>query len=135
MHNNKSRIDTYKTIYNVDLVVANKYSSIEELNKLYKTVNDDDITEDFFDSIATTVNCRNRETNAYVILVRYNHDSTDKTVDKKIDFINTISHEAGHVVLDIYTKIEQQVCTCSSEMFCYLLGWVSECIYKTLTAK
>ena len=42
---NKSIIDTYETIYNVDLVVANRYTTIDQLNKTYCNVNQEDLTD------------------------------------------------------------------------------------------
>lgn len=56
-------------------------------------------------------------------------------INKDVDLINTISHEAGHVALDIYLYMEQDLCQCSTEPFCYLVGYAGECIYKTLKNK
>lgn len=131
----KSIIDTYTTIYYVDIVVANKYATLEELKELY-TYSDDTELDDFItDADCTTARCIRKSDGKAIILVKFNHLSNVKGIDKKLDFINAIPHEAGHVVLDIYEKIDQNVCNCSPEPFCYLLGYVAECIYKTWSKK
>lgn len=130
---NKSIIDVYPTIYNVDLVVANKYTTIERLNKVYCDVNKEDLIDDT--SVAYTERGYNRKTNRPVIIVRYIRQS--KWVeDKKTDLVNTAAHEALHVCMYIYSKIEEDVYkNDSNELFAYLIGWVTECIYKTWTKK
>lgn len=130
---NKSIIDVYPTIYNVDLVVANKYTTIEQLNKVYCDVNNEDLTDDT--SIAYTEKGYNRKTNRPVIIVRY-VKSAKWVEDKKTDLVNTAAHEALHVCMYIYSKIEEDVYkNDSNELFAYLIGWVAECIYKTWTKK
>lgn len=130
-----SIIDTYTTIYFVDIVVANKYTTLEELRELY-TYSDGALLDD---SIITPdcscLTCKRISDNKDVILIKYNRDSSIKGIDKTIDLINTVCHEAGHATLDIYAHMGQDVCNCSSEPFCYLLGYIAECIYKTLTKK
>lgn len=131
---NKSIIDVYPTIYNVDLVVANKYTTIEQLNKVYCDVNKEDLTDGT--SIAYTERGYNRKTNRPVIIVRYIGQSTWCPEDKKLDLINTAAHEALHVCMDIYSKIGEDVYkNDSNELFAYLIGWITECIYKTWTKK
>ena len=135
--NNKAIIDTYSNIYPVDLVVANKYVTLEQLQELYdygdKQELDCNITDP--NSNATTTCVRRKKDEKSCILVKYNNNDCSKSVDKKTNFISTVCHEAGHVVLDIYEYIRQNICNCSPEPFCYLLGWATECIYKTLTKK
>ena len=104
---NKPIIDVYPTIYNVDLVVVNKYVTIEKLNKTYETVEHTDIVDD--KCIAYTQIGYNKKTNQPVIIVRYCKDSKSTTTDKKLDLINTCAHEALHVCMDIYTKIGEKV--------------------------
>ena len=104
---NKPIIDVYPTIYNVDLVVVNKYVTIEKLNKIYETVEHTDIVDD--ECITYTQIGYNKKTNQPVIIVRYCKDSKSTTTDKKLDLINTCAHEALHVCMDIYTKIGEKV--------------------------
>lgn len=128
----KSRIDTYETIYYVDLVVANQYTTLEELKKLYIYSDETELDEQIMDTTASTSTIRRRSDGKDCILVKYNGYAGLKCVDKKTDLYNTIAHEAGHVCMDIYDHMRQNICPCSQEPFCYLLGWVTQCIYKTL---
>ena len=128
----KSRIDTYETIYYVDLVVANQYTTLEELKKLYIYSDGVELDEQIMNNICSTSTIRRKSDDKDCILVKYNGYVDIKFVDKKIDLLNTIAHEAGHVCIDIYDHMRQNICSCSQEPFCYLLGWVTQCIYKTL---
>lgn len=132
--NSRAIIDTYTSIYPVDLVVANKYVTLEELKELYVYSDDLELDEEVTNCDASTCTVKRKSDNKFCLLVKYNHPAKHIT-DKKLDFINTCSHEATHVALDIYEFIHQQVCNCSSEPFCYLQGWATECIYKTLSKK
>jgi hypothetical protein len=105
---------------------------MEQINKLYRPVKGD-VFEDS-DCIAFTNVGYNIKTNTPVIIVKYVHDSNVVGVDKKIDLINTCAHEALHVCMRIYSKIGEEVFKDdSNELFAYLLGWVTECIYRTWT--
>lgn len=132
MKNKKSIIDVYPTIYDVDIVVANKYTTIEQINKRYKTVDDKDFEDN--ESIAFTQPGYDRKTNKAVIVVKYNREYNVKGIDKKLDLVNTCAHEALHTCMLIYSKIGERVFKeDENELLAYLLGWVTECIYKTLT--
>ena len=132
---NKSIIDTYTTIYYVDIVVANKYATLEELKELYVYSDGVELDNAIMSNICTTSTCTRKSDNKSVVLIKYNKDSEIKGTNKTLDLINTVCHESGHAVLDIYEHMSQQVCNCSPEPFCYLLGYVAECVYKTLTKK
>ena len=128
----KSIIDVYPTVYNVDLVVANKHTTIEQINKRYKTIEDKDFEDDT--CICFTQPGYDRKTNGAIILVKYNHPYEIVGIDKRVDLVNTCAHEALHVCMRIYSKIGEEVFKDdSNESLAYLLGWVTECIYKTLT--
>lgn len=130
---NKAIIDVYETIYNVDIVVANRYTTIEQLNKTYSNINNEDLTDS--SAIAYTEAGYNRKTNKPVIIVRYVKECR-WPVDKKLDLVNTAAHEALHVCMDIYSKIGEDVYkNDSNELFAYLIGWITECIYNTWTKK
>lgn len=131
----KSIIDTYSTIYFVDIVVANQYATLEELQELYKFPDGDELDNSILDCECTTSTIRRKEDSKDCILVKYNRPTRIKSIDKTVDFINTISHEATHVALDIYEHMNQNVCFCSPEPFCYLQGYAAECIYSTLVKK
>lgn len=131
----KSIIDTYTTIYYVDIVVANEAVTLEELKDLYVFSDGVEIDDTVTKQLCTTSTCRRKEDGKDVILIKYNRDCDIKGINKKLDLINTVCHEAGHAVLDIYDHMNQNICNCSPEPFCYLLGYVGECIYNTLTKK
>lgn len=131
----RSIIDVYETIYSVDIVVANKHSTLEQLKKLYVYSDGCILDEQITEAVCTVSTCKSILNEKDVVLVKYNYDNKAKGIDLKADFINTICHEAGHVTLDIYNRIRELVDTNNQEMFCYLLGYAGECIYKTLTKK
>lgn len=134
VNNRIAIIDTYSSIYPVDLVVANKYTTLEELKELYIYSDGVELDEQIMDCDATTSTIKRKSDNKFCILVKYNHPAK-YVCNAKLEFINTCSHEATHVALDIYEFIHQNVCNCSPEPFCYLQGWATECIYRTLTRK
>lgn len=127
-NNNKARIDVYDTIYDIDLVVANKYVSIEDICKDYIYSNGEEI-EDFPNYTATTCTVKNKHTKRCCILVRYHKAPSDKSLDEFLDIINTAAHEAFHVMDGIYEacSIEYK----ESENPAYFIGWITECILKT----
>jgi hypothetical protein len=128
----KSIIDIYPTIYNVDIVVANKYTTIAQINKHYETVDHNDFLDD--KALAFVQPGYNKKTNRAIILVKHCNDYDVLGIDKKADLINTCAHEALHVCMRIYSKIGEEVFKDdSNELFAYLLGWVTECIYRTWT--
>ena len=110
--NSKAIIDTYTNVYPVDLVVANKYVTLEELKELYVYSDNLELDEEVINGDASTCTVKRKSDNKFCILVKYNHPSKYIT-DKKLDFINICSHEATHVALDIYEFIQQRVCNCS----------------------
>lgn len=129
-------IDTYKTIYSVDIVVANKHTTIEDLRENYTYFDGAEIDNSIEDGIATTARCKNKNNNRYTVLIKYNHDNIISDVDLRLDFINTVSHEAVHVALDIMSFIGQDLDKDgSNEYFTYLVGYAAECIYNTWTKK
>ena len=131
----KAIIDTYETLYDIDIVVANRQVSLDKLRKLY-TYGDGVMLDDFIaDGLATTAIVKRISDNKTCILIKDNKATDVKSIDKKLDHINTIAHESLHAVLDIYNIIDQKICTCSQEPMCYLIGYIAECVYKTLTKK
>ena len=135
MTKKKKHIDTYETPYDVHIVIANEAVTLEDLQKKYKYCNDKELHDDFTQFIATTARCTDKATGRNVVLIKYNHSSRFKDVDKKLDFINTVSHEALHAALDIYAYIGQDVDVNNNESLAYFIGWISERIYKTWTKK
>lgn len=128
----KSRIDIYETIYNVVLVVANQYTTIEEIREIVEYTDGEEIDDEIMVGCANVTMCRRKSNKMDALLVKYNHIIDIQGVNKTLDLINTVSHEAGHVALRIYQHMDQEVYNDSQEPFCYLLGWAAECIYKTV---
>lgn len=129
-------IDTYSTIYNVDIAVANKEVTFKDLQKKYKYPDDSELVENDDNPIAYAERLVDKNTGHAVILIKYCRDNDVKGVDKRADFINTIAHEATHAAMYIYSKIGEKVFVDdSNELLSYLIGWISECIYKTWTKK
>ena len=130
----KSRIEEYYSdIYDVYLVVANEYTTLEQLRKRYKHPNEEELSEQLLEGSAATSTAIDKKTDASVLIVKYNRHPRNKTLNKKTTLVNICSHEAVHVALDIYEMLGQNVCFCTPEPFCYLQAWAAECIYKTLT--
>jgi hypothetical protein len=129
--NKVSRIESYDTIYGVVLIVANQYATIEEIREIVEYLDGSEMDDGVMDNCANVTICKRKSDGKDCVFVKYNCDCGYAS-NKKVDFINTVSHEAGHVALRIYEHMDQNVCFCSSEPFCYLLGWAAECIYKTI---
>lgn len=133
---NKTIIDTYPTLYDVDLVVVNKYTTVEQLDKLYKYANGNSIDKGIRDGVASTSICIRKSDNKYCVLVCWNADLPRYKVNNKKEYmINTIAHEACHVALDIYDYIQEDAKADCSEPFSYLVGWIAGCIYATISKK
>jgi hypothetical protein len=135
MTNNK-RIDTYKTVYEVYLVVAGKDVTLEELKELYTYSDGVELDDGITQGYASTSRCKEKKTGRYVVLVKLNNISTIKGIDKKIWLINTAAHEAVHTAMDMCAFVAQRVePNDDNEHLAYLIGWSTECIYKTWTDK
>lgn len=130
----KAIIDTYETLYDVDIVVANKHVTLEKLQKLY-TYPDGVVLDDYIiDAMATSAIVKRISDNKTCVLIKDNRETSIKSKDKKADRINTIAHESLHAVFYIYENImDQKLCACSQEPACYLIGFIAECVYKTLS--
>lgn len=46
---------------------------------------------------------------------------------KKDMDINTITHEASHVAIDIFTELSIGLNDSNQEAFAYFIGWVAKC--------
>ena len=130
----KGIIDVYyNEIYEVYLAVANENVTLKQLQDKYSFSDGVELTGGILDGSCATLSCKDKKTDAIVILVKYNHKSYDKARERRTELVNVVSHEATHVALDTYKLCAQNVCFCSPEPFCYLQAWAAERIYKTLT--
>lgn len=137
MNKNKSYIDTYKTIYPIDIVVANRYATLKELQELYTYHNGEELDERMMSNsdIITTTKAKRKSDGKCISLIKYIQPNNIKSIDLRADFVNSCAHEAVHVALDTYEFIGEDVCLAHQEPFAYFVGYITECIYKTLKKK
>lgn len=133
--NKKSRIDYYETPYEVYFAVANKYTTLEELQEIF-TYSDGEELDDHFlhdsdghDYQGVTVSVKRKSDNRQFILVKY-ITGTSVKVDKLLDIINLADHEACHVVLDLYKIIGHNVNLDEQEQFAYEKSYITTLILK-----
>ena len=133
----KKYIDTYNTVYGVDIVVVNKNVTLKELRETYCYSNGEELNDSIKDAAACTARCKNKKTNRYCSLIVHNHDSLFKDADKRTDLINTAAHEALHSALDILTYAGEESINPNdpNETLAYFVGWITEKMYKTWTKK
>lgn len=134
--NNKKHIEVLHTVYEVDIVIANKYVTLEDLKKKYAYYDGVELDNDITASQASTARCIDIKTNRPVVLIKYNCDSSIKGVNKKLDLINTASHEATHAAMYIFSYVREFINTDqSNESLAYLIGWITQHTYEIWTKK
>lgn len=128
-------IDIYETIYGVDIAVCNKNCTDKDIINNFLTSNDKEITEEYLSASPTlnaysfrAINKHNRHT---TFIVRILKVFGNNKLEKDTDLINTIAHEAMHIVLDTFDKISEVVSVEVQEPYAYYIGWICECIYKS----
>ena len=129
-------VDKYNTVYSFDVYVVLNPSK-DELDKLFKWSESDNIkSEKNDDSIYDE---KNKKYSAYscigvidksngrrCFVVIINSLGTDELFD-----INTVSHEAFHITMDLLDACDMQYSEDNCEAYAYLQGYITECIYKT----
>lgn len=128
----KKRLDIYKTQFDIDLVVANKYVTLEELKEKYKWVDNTELDDRILKGCGCTGACIDKETEAFVILVKYNRTLKRKDIDKFLDVIDTAVHEGMHALLNIYNECSINIHYDNQEPVCYDAGKIVTNILKTL---
>ena len=128
-------IDIYETIYDVDIAVCNKKCTDKDIINNFLTSDDKEITEEYLSASPTlnaysfrAINKRNRHTTFVVRILKV---FGNNKLEKDADLINTIAHEAMHVVLDTFDKIGEVISVKVQEPYAYYIGWICECIYKS----
>ena len=136
MNKKKMIVDKYNTVYSFDVYVVLNPSK-DELDKLFKWSESDNIkSEKNDDSIYDE---KNKKYSAYscigvidksngrrCFVVIINSLGTDELFD-----INTVSHEAFHITMDLLDACDMQYSEDNCEAYAYLQGYITECIYKT----
>ena len=74
----KKYIEIYNTVYDIDIVIANKNVTLKDLQKKYSYADETELNEDLTASIATTARCKTKSTNKYCIIIKYNNHQTCK---------------------------------------------------------
>lgn len=84
----KAIIDTYETLYDVDIVVANRYVTLEKLKSMFTYADGAELDSFIIEAMATSAIVKRISDNKTCILIKDNKDSSIKGKDKKIDRIN-----------------------------------------------
>ena len=129
-------VDKYNTVYSFDVYVVLNPSK-DELDKLFKWSESDNIKSEKNDD--SIYDDKNKKYSAYscigvidksngrrCFVVIINSLGTDEMFD-----INTFSHEAFHITMDLLDACDMQYSEDNCEAYAYLQGYITECIYKT----
>ena len=136
MNKKKMIVDKYNTVYSFDVYVVLNPSK-DELDKLFKWSESDNIKSAKNDN--SIYDEKNKKYSAYscigvidksngkrCFVVIINNIESDELYD-----INTASHEAFHITLDLLDACDMQYSEDNCEAYAYLQGYITECIYKT----
>ena len=136
MNKKKMIVDKYNTVYSFDVYVVLNPSK-DELDKLFKWSESDNIKSAKNDN--SIYDEKNKKYSAYscigvidksngrrCFVVIINNIGTDELYD-----INTVSHEAFHITMDLLDACDMQYSEDNCEAYAYLQGYITECIYKT----
>lgn len=128
-------IDIYETMYDVNIAVCNRKCTDKDIINNFLTSDGKEITEEYLSTKPTTsaytfraIDKRNKYA-TFVVRILNTYGNTK--LEKDTDLINTIAHEAMHVVLDTFNKIDEVVSVHVQEPYAYYIGWLCECIYKS----
>ena len=128
-------IDIYETMYDVNIAVCNRKCTDKDIINNFLTSDGKEITEEYLSTKPTTSAYTFRaidKRNKYAtFVVRILNVFGNTKLEKDTDLINTIAHEAMHVVLDTFDKIGEIVSVHVQEHYVYYIGQLCECIYKS----
>ena len=134
--NKKSRIDYYETPYEVYLAIANKYTTLEELQEIFTFPDGVELDEtllkdsDGHNYQGVTASVKRKTDGRVFLLVKYISESSVKVPDQLLDIINLADHEACHVLLDLYKTIGTDVDLDNQEHFAYEHAYITCLILK-----
>ena len=136
MNKKKMIVAKYNTVYSFNVYVVLNPSK-DELDKLFKWSESDNIKSAKNDN--SIYDEKNKKYSAYscigvidksngrrCFVVIINNIGTDELYD-----INTVSHEAFHITMDLLDACDMQYSEDNCEAYAYLQGYITECIYKT----
>lgn len=128
-------IDIYETMYDVNIAVCNIKCTDKDIINNFLTSDGKEITEEYLSTKPTTSAYTFRaidKRNKYAtFVVRILNVFGNTKLEKDTDLINTIAHEAMHIVLDTFDKMGEIVSVHVQEPYTYYIGWICECIYKS----
>ena len=128
-------IDIYETMYDVDIAVCNRKCTDKDIINNFLTSDGEEITEEYLSVKSTTsaytFRAINKHTRYATFVVRILNVFGKTKLEKETDLINTIAHEAMHIVLDTFDKMNEVVSVHVQEPYAYYIGWICECIYKS----
>lgn len=128
-----NNIDIYPTIFDIDLAVCNSKCSNNYIKKNFITLSKKELTDSDLDLDCKgyTMRLLSRKDNKATILVRILGVDGKTKKERDIDLLNTIVHEATHVLLDTYCKIDENISLDYQEPVAYYMGWIVNNIYTT----
>lgn len=121
-------VDKYSTVYCYDIYVVLNPSK-DGLDKLFKWEENDSSIYDEKNKKNSAYSCigvidKSNGRRCFVVII--NSLGTDELFD-----INTVSHEAFHITMDLLDACDMQYSEDNCEAYAYLQGYITECIYKT----
>lgn len=131
MDKKKCIIDKYSTVYSYDVFVVINPDK-DALNKRFTWCEEDRefYNSDYDDRVAITCsNVTDLENNKYCFVIIVNSIRDD------IDLANTSAHEATHAAHDILSECRIKLSEDTEEAYAYLVGYISECIFKTASKR
>nr|DAM86504.1 MAG TPA: peptidase [Caudoviricetes sp.] len=128
-----NNIDIYPTMYGLDLAVCNTKCSNNDIKKYFVKLSKEELTDNDLnhDCRGYTINLLSRKDYTPTALVRILNVRSKTKKGRDIDLLNTITHEATHVLLDTYSKMEENISLDYQEPAAYYMGWIVGNIYKT----
>lgn len=128
-------IDIYETMYDVDIAVCNKKCTDKDIINNFYNIDGSDITEEDLSIKPTTsgytIKSINKNNRRITFVVRILRSFGSTKLERDADLLNTISHEAMHIVLYTYDKMDEIVSVHVQEPYAYYIGWLCSCIYKS----
>lgn len=121
-------VDKYSTVYCYDIYVVLNPSK-DGLDKLFRWEEKDSSIYDEKNKKYSAYSCigvidKSNGRRCFVVII--NSLGTDELFD-----INTVSHEAFHITMDLLDACDMQYSEDNCEAYAYLQGYITECIYKT----
>lgn len=126
----KKVIDKYDPqIYPRQLWVS-KNVTMSDVCKRFSNRDDSELDKSWDPTEGTFTLCvKDKQTGKYGLLVNF----ADWALGDKSQLVNYVTHEAEHVKSSIFDDIGLITNPDSQEADAYLIGWIAQCIYETVT--